>query len=61
MMFIWIFFLAVLLLSTKAISTRQRSQVDKNQSLDILRNRYVRGEISREQFLHMQNTLNRSV
>lgn len=60
MMFAWILILAVVLLSTKGLTRHERTPVAGNPGMDILENRYARGEINREEFLHMRNTLNSS-
>ncbi|HEB69869.1 MAG TPA: SHOCT domain-containing protein [Desulfobulbus sp.] len=59
MMLTWVFIVVVLVLSSGLFTTVVTDNRDETEYFsDILLERFAHGEISREEYLHMQETIN---
>jgi len=57
MVIFWIIVIAVIVFIVKAVTGREKSRSQEESSLDILKKRYARGEISKEDFDRMRDDL----
>ncbi|MFA5300363.1 MAG: SHOCT domain-containing protein [Lutibacter sp.] len=58
MWFIWIPIFIIIIFVIMKMNNNRRNTPSEDSSLDILKNRYAKGEITKEQFEEMKQTLN---
>ena len=58
MWFIWIPIFIIIIFVIMKMNNNRRNTPSEDSSLDILKNRYAKGEITKEQFEEMKRTLN---